>query len=529
MMKQFRKGAALLLCLTLLLSGLVFPASAEAAEPRGLTVETVGGRRGAVVTLAVTLEDYTDVAGANFTLRYDSSALELLSAEAGNVSGCIVNGSYSADQIRVSYAGTSALRAAATFCVLTFRIRSDAPLGLAEVSVTANRFYDVNASLLSRSAENGGVEVQYVHAALSSAETLPGQSVQLNLSLSGGLAPAGGNLELHYNPSLITGASVKPASALNGSCQLSYSVDTENGVIRIAFAGAAPLETAGDFCSVVFSVAENAAGTTAVTLEELRFRDENGELMDCNSPEAGSISIVLDYNAQPTLYMVGGKLSDDGSTAVVDIAVDGAGIVCGGSFRLRYEADRCTLTRLERVMAYATVNPEAASQSDGELLVSWAGGNASLDNQTILRLTFSLKGTEAAALELSDAVLHDQNGFRIEGIRVRGGRIGIRAQVQAPDCQLYETEAGQLALLTLYDAQYCSSVPTGSARALLAAYSNGQMKLSVIPAEQLLFDEFGIAAAALALPEVSGAEQIRIFLLDSDGHFAPLCEKLTLH
>ena len=55
MMKQFRKGAALLLCLTLLLSGLVFPASAEAAEPRGLTVETVGGRRGAVVTLAVTL------------------------------------------------------------------------------------------------------------------------------------------------------------------------------------------------------------------------------------------------------------------------------------------------------------------------------------------------------------------------------------------------------------------------------------------------------------------------------------------
>lgn len=527
-MKFIRNGFALILCLTLLLSGFVLPASAEATESHGLKVETAGGRRGAVVSLAVTLEDYTNVAGANFTLQYDVSALELISAEQGTVAGCVVNGKYNEDQIRVSYAGTSALREAATFCILTFRIRSDAPLGLAEVSVTASRFYDVNAYQLSRNVENGGVEVQYVHAALSSAETLPGQSVQLALSLSGGLAPAGGNMEIRYNPAMITGASVKTASALNGGWQLSYSVDTENGVIRIAFAGASALDTLGDFCSVVFNVAENAAGMTTVTLENLRFRDENGHLMDCDEPEGGIISIVLDYNAQPTLYMVGGKLCDDGRTAVVDIAVDGAGIVCGGSFRLSYEADKCTLTDIELVMGHATVNPEIADQSHGALMVSWASGNSSMDNQTILRLTFTMKGNSAAALELSDAILHDQNGLRIGEIRVQGGMIGIHAQLQAPDCQVYETESGQLALLTLYDAQFCSSLPTDSTRALLAAYANGRMKLSAVSADQIRFNEYGIAAAVIALPDVSGAEEIQIFLLDTEGHFAPLCEKITL-
>ena len=528
-MKAFRKGFALLLCLTLLLSGMILPAAAGTPAPAGLTVETVGGRRGETVSLAVTLEDYADVAGANFTLQYDTAALELVSAAPGTVSGCIVNGNFGPGQIRVSYAGIYPLTEAVSFCVLTFRIRDGAPLGLAAVSVSSCRLYDVYASLLTKEVCSGGVEVQYVHAALSSAETLPGQSVQLTLSLSGGAAPAGGNLEIHYNPALITGASVKPASALGGGWQFSDSVDAENGVIRVAFAGTYPVGVPGELCSVVLSVADNAAGTTAVTLENLRFRDENGALIDCDEPDAGSISIVLDYNAQPTLYMVGGRLGDDGRTAVVDIAVDGAGIVCGGSFRLSYEADKCTLTQMDKVMSYVSVNPETAGQSSGELLVSWANGNSSLDNQTIFRMTFTLAGNSPAALELTEVVLNDQSGLRPENVRVQGGMTGIRAQVQDPVCELYDTEDGQLAMLTLYDAQYCSSLPTDAAQALVAAYSGGRMSLFAVAADEIRFDEFGIAAVTLALPEISDAEQLQIFLMAPDGSFVPLCEKVVLN
>lgn len=530
-MKEIRKLVAALCCAILLLPCIAGTASA-AGSPE-LTVESAGVRRGDTVTVTVSLREAGEIAGGNFTIQYDATRLTLVSAEAGEaVSGSMatVNPNYGADKVRLTFAGTSSLTGGGVLLAMTFRIREDAAQGEAAVEVAESRFYDVNGRPVSATTEAGCVTVEAVQIAISSEECLPGQAVSLAVELSGSLRPAGGEFEIHYNPRLLTAGSVKAEQTM-GSVQvnLSYNIDKEQGIVKVSWAAAEPVGELGRLCVVTFAVAETAAGDTAVTLENVRCYDEDAIPMDCADPENGTVTVVEAYNPEPTLYVVGGMAMEDG-TAVVQVALDGAGIVCGGKFTLRYDVSACELKTLTTKLSGVAVNPEIADHASGVLTVAWAENSPSLDNETILELTFQVLDGTSTELLLEDVVLYDNGGEAIpeEQITAHNGKVGITDKLQVPQTVVRNSEDAVEVSVTLYDAGFCGEEKAESAQIVVAGYADGKFQSVTIPASALTFDHNGIASADAEIAVQQQVDQLKLFVLESDGTMVPLCEDVLL-
>ena len=250
--------------------------------------------------------------------------------------------------------------------------------------------------------------------------------------------------------------------------------------------------------------------------------------LDCTEPADGVITVVNHYKDQPTLYVVGGKAADDGQTAVIRIAVDGAGTVCGGAFELSYDENFCDLLKLEPIMECVAVNPEKPGDAGGSLTVSWAEDSPALDNETILQLTYKLKGTVPSELILDQVRMKDDQGQNLKDVRVHSGRIGVASALQNPIVDLKNTEEALAIDLTLYDALYCGEVPSHEVRMIMSSYKNGQMKLCDILPDRITFDENGIAHVQMDVAPDSDVDHLQRFLIDADGMMSPMCEQVSI-
>lgn len=530
-MKKLKRVLALVLCSLIMLGSVPV---ASATEGSKLSIGTVGARRGESVTVAVSLNEVNGIAGGGFNICYDNTLLALESVEKGPLlSGCmcIINENYAENLIRVSFADTKELSTAGTLITMTFRISDAAPLGDIPLTAENVKFSDINGAVVSRDWEAGAVRVQSVTIAMGSESCLPGQAVSLPVTLGGALAPSGGEFEVHYNTRMLSGASVKAEEKMgNVGINLSYNIFPEDGYVKVSWAAAEPVTELGQLCTVVFAVDESAAGDTSVTIQNVKFFDENSKKMDYNEPESGTVTVVTSYNESPILYVVGGQLADDGSTATVQVAVDGAGLVCGGSFSLSYDTTLCQMTKMTVVKGCVAVNPEnaASANENGTLVASWAEDRAALDNETILEMEFVLLGGESVPLVLEHVILKDKNGLTMEGTQVHSGRIGIQTEVQAPVTAIRNTEEAVILNTTLYDAQFCGEEKTEGARFILAGYADGKMQSASIPADCVTFDHNGIAQIDLELPFDNEIEQVNLFVLDVDGDMRPLSENAKI-
>lgn len=527
-MKKMKRLLTLLLCISML----VIPYPAAAAEASVLTVGTAGGRRGDTVTLDVTLNEVNGIAGGGFNVRYDHHALTLVSAEPGEALGgrvATINSKYAEDMVRMSFAGTTAMEEAGVLLRLTFRIREDAPIG--EIPVTAEdvKLYDVNIATVSRSAKAGGVTVQSVTAVLSSDSCLPGSTVKLALTLEGELFPCGGEFEIHYNDRLLTAGTVKGEQKLGSvAVNLSYRIDEKNSLIKVSWAAAEPVTELEQLCTVIFEANETAAGDTAVTIENMKFYDEDGKRMEQTEPTDGIVTVVESYNERPILYVVGGQRNEAENTATVQVAVDGGGVVCGGSFTLTYDPARGSLTELKPVKGCVATNPETVSDANGQIRVSWAEDSPALDNETILQLTFRLEEDAIVEVELNDVKFKDRSGKTIEEALVHSGEAGISGDLQKPVASIVNREETVAVQATLYDAQFCSEEQTEVVSAMIVAYADGRMLSVRVPADVIGFDANGIAQLNVEMPFDVEVDQFQLFIISADGNLIPMSTKVEL-
>lgn len=120
-------------------------------------ISTVSGAKGEVVDVTVGLKS-DDVYSGNFTIRYDSKVLELVSANSEAVPSiyCVVNG---ADEgtVRVTFTGVAEPIKDTVLCKLVFRITADTPTGGSAVSAEQLRLYNANGVLVDASAIAGSV------------------------------------------------------------------------------------------------------------------------------------------------------------------------------------------------------------------------------------------------------------------------------------------------------------------------------------------------------------------------------------
>ena len=526
-MKHPKRILALLLC-ALLLTGMLSPCAAAAAPPLSITSE--GGKRGDTAVVEIRLDDLSlGVAGGHFKLSYDAANLTVISAVAGEAAaGCLTTSNlhYTDSSIRFTFSSMDALTTGGVLLRVTFRIGKDAPLGALALNLTDVKLFDCNAATVSRVGASGTLDVHSVSLRVGSQSCLPGQSVSLPLRIDGKLAPSGGEFEVHFDERLLTAGAVKAAQKLSGNAiNLSYQ-DPGGGCVKVSWASAGQVSGDEELCSIVFAVNELASGDAHVSLENVRFFDENGTKMDCSAAEPGVISVIRDYNAQPTLYMVGGKL--DGKTATVQVAVDGAGLVCGGTVRIGFDPQKVKLMDLTKKMPYAVTNPDTVDGVTDCILVSWAQDVPALDKQPILELQFELLSDDIAELIYSDVTLLDQNGLAMSDIRVHSGEIGVAAQLQTPVTDLSVLESGMHLHATLYDAAFCDDQKkTQDVRYILAYYQDGKTVTTQIPSDSVVFDAFGVAVLSADIGSDIGNE-VQLFFLNADGSMRPMCSAVKV-
>ena len=408
-MKQ-RILAALLAAV--LLAGLwITPAVAAGT----VTVSEVSGKKGELVDVNILLTS-DDVCSGNFNVRYDSDALELVSAESTDLFQCLSN-PYEDGSVRVSFMRIRTITDA-QLCTLIFRITADTSAEGSPIALERVKLYNENGTPVQASVIEGAVARKTARLSIRQSETAEYQSVRAIVDLGGSLRSAGGNFTVTYDPACFAVTSVLPLEAM-GDASFAYHI-VEPGTVRIAFSAADLLE-GGALCSLVFQTVGHAGDHTELTLREVKLYDENSGPVDATVVD-GSISIVVPSEDDPKLWVVGGAVQED-QTARAAVVLQGRGYACGGNFVLRYDK-----TMQAQISAVEECRIRHDAQN-GVVYVSWASATPYSGEAELLTLTF--ENAVESTVEITDAAVYHDEGKPIPVVDIRHGRISKVNQVTA--------------------------------------------------------------------------------------------------
>lgn len=507
-----RQIRAWLLVAAMLLS--LSAATISAAAAGTITVSQVSGAAGEVVDVELRLSS-DNVAGGNFTVRYDSDVLELVSATPATAFACLANSS-AAGEVKVVFSHSTQVIRDAVLCTLTFRVtgQTDAQSGSAIV-LEQVMLYDLNSKAVAADVIHGTVVRKTVRLRMSAAETAEYQAVRAIVRLEGGLSPAGGNFSITYDPTHFSVRSVLPLKAAEG-VQFTYNI-VRPGLVRVSFGDTTAL-AAGELFALIFQTEGSAGAGSALCLTDAKMYDEKSKPLDV-SVVNGSISIVVPSDDDPKLWVIGGAMQTAGS-AKIAVVLQGRGYVCGGNFRLRYDR-RMTATVTPSANCQVRLDAEA-----GEILVSWAadtpyGGEAEL-------LTVAFTGAVESAVTLDSALFYDKAATAISVVDIRGGSITAADAVTAvvDSEKVVQRANGKTACtvaVDVADITCFNDAAQGSVSAVLALYDEGKMVgLTMAPVR---FSN-GVNELELVAETYQSVSDYQVFLTGGSASLSPLCQAL---
>jgi hypothetical protein len=505
-MKRLRILVSWLLLLALTVG--LLPTGALAATTLSLT--SVSGKAGETVTVELWL--YSDeVAGGNFNIVYDADGLTLVNAVCGENLGASSLNAQTAGQVRLSFASTQTL-GDRVLVYLTFRITTDTSADGSQITLQNVRLYDEEEERITDyQTVLGTVTRQCAYFHLDCADTVEGQAARVEVTLDGGLLPAGGNFAVAYDPDVLTPTAVLSLDGLSGA-SLAYNLD-ESGVVSISFAKETAI-TGGRLCAIIFRAVGAAEENTAVTLTDVRAYDTDSAAMD-TQVTGGTVQIVTPTESSPKLWVVGGALEDDGSAAV-SILLQGRGVVCGGSFTLCFDDD-------------ADVTVEAASGVEtnldaGKLRVSWAEATPALGEITLVTLRF--QNAEEGQLTFSDVRLYDaRSDKQIASVDIRPGKLTAaeRVTVVAETAAVTATASTSTVSVNvdLADVGYYADTQLESVTPVLALYESGKLKALAMATDVTLSD--GIVETSLTAKASGTVTAYKVFVVEDTASMLPLC------
>ena len=476
-----------------------------------LEISSVTGKAGENVVVEVRLKS-DDVYGGNFTLCYDTQQLRLVSAEQAQGYMAAINPSYGPGQVRVSLFSSNQPIRDAVLCTLTFCILADTPVEGTAITATGVRLYGEDNLPVSHSVITGTVTRDCAWLRLDSTDTVEGQAARVEVSLSGGVKPAGGNFTITYDPKVVRPTAVLKLPAA-GNAYLDYSL-AESGKVKVAFGGAAGI-TAGKLCAVIFSAVGAADSGTQLKLSDIRLYDENSQTVD-HAVTGGAVNIVVPTEADPKLWVVGGAMEADGS-ATASVVLQGRGKVCGGQFTLRYNR--------AMTAAVSAASGVEIREDEGQITASWAGETPSLSGQTLLTVTFT-DAVEGSKLTFDGNVrLYDENSQSVSVVDIRPATVTAAAGVTTTVDEVKTETAGSATRVTasidLADANFHSETPTQAVSLMLALYKDGRMT-GVAMAEEVALDG-GTAETSLSAQTSMGYDAYQVFVLGSvNGEARPM-------
>lgn len=507
-----KRSLSLLLAVLVLLGAVSAPQRAIAAGT--LTLESVSAPRGETVEVTVSLAS-DDVCSGNFDICYDASTLELVSA-APVLSFAAVNGN-TAGAVRVSFASTTTLTEAA-LCRLTFRVTADTPAEGSPLTVENLRLYDANSMLTTGSTLSGSVSKDTVVLRLSDQVTAAYQAVSLDVELAGALACAGGNFTVMYDPDCFEVSSVLAGDSAN-TINFTYNVETP-GTLLVSFSSASAI-SACTLCHIIFQTVTETAQNSSVSLSAARVYDENSNSMDVTL--AGSVvSVIAPSDRDPKLWVIGGALNEDG-TAEVAVVFQGRGTACGGNFTLTFDESM-------GVEVTATDGVICGKPESGKVSVAWSSTVPYSGEITLL--TLKLSNAEAdTEISFDDVRIYDADTNRNIPTDVRPARIqrldSVAAVIDEDRTETVTTEAGATTCTVAVDVASAALGENAveTVAPVLALYDDNS-RLVALSAPEAISLTSGVGEVTLSAETTKNVAAARVFLLEGDGDYAPLCAAL---
>ena len=479
-------------------------------------ISTVSGAKGEVVDVTVGLKS-DDVYSGNFTIRYDSKVLELVSAnsEAAPSIYCVVNG---ADEgtVRVTFTGVAEPIKDTVLCKLVFRITADTPTGGSAVSAEQLRLYNANGVPVDASAIAGSVAKKTAHLGLSSSETAEHQAVGVTVRLDGGLHAAGGSFTFTYDPKCFQVRSVQALDSLKGAV-MTYNVK-KDGVLSVAFSSTKEIAD-GNLCTIVLQTISKEQADSAVRLTDVRLYDENSQPLDTSVTD-GTISVTAPSSRDPKLWIVGGALQEDG-TAKAAVVFQGRGVACGGNFELLF--DSSMKATVESHDAACVVRTE-----ERRIRVSWGSVLPCDDERQLVVVSFA-NAADGQALTFDGVRVYDKERDIVAEVRPTTieKHDSVTAVVDEKNCSVDSTSSGKTytVAVDVADLQHFSSGnAVSTVEPMLALYQGG--RLVGLSAAGTMTLTGGVGELSLSAAAKEDVTEMRVFLIDAGGDYSPLCAAL---
>lgn len=491
-----------------LVSALLWAPPAHAAGT--VTVSQVSGAAGELVDVTISLTS-DDVNSGNFDVRYDSAALELVSATATEEFHCLAN-PYETGRVRVSFMRVTTITDA-VLCTLTFRVTQDTSADGSAVVLEQVRLYG-DGNPVGAEVIHGSVERKTVRLSMKQVDTAMYQAVGAVVELGGTLAPAGGNFSISYDPECFEVKSVLALEAMGGAIW-QYNI-VEPGLVKVSFSSARALK-AGPLCSVVFQSIGNAGSGSELIISDARMYGEDQNVMDV-SVVNGALNIVVPSDDDPKLWVVGGAMENGSAKAAV--VLQGRGYACGGNFTLTYDP---AMTAYVQASADCQINHDAVN---GTIKVSWAAATPYDGEAEMLRITF--ENAVESTVGIAGATLYYAESEAIPVVDVRPGKISAAETVTAVVDETVVETVGEQSTYTVAvdvaDMNYFTDKAVESITPVLALYENGRMV--GLAMQTVAGFSGGVSEIELSAETDKVVDGISVFLLESAEDLIPLTRAL---
>ena len=246
-----------------------------------VSVPELTAEKGATVTVGISVDNATGIAGGNITLEYDSAIVSVKEVKLTDLVKplMIVPNSTIAGKVKFAMAGFPGIESGnGDLFQISFEVKADK--GISPLKLVDVEFFDKDGNTLAVTTKDGSITVKEKPAILPKALTAVSakgfidENIQTSINIDDTTSLAGGNFVLKYDPKIVSLVEVKATALLTG---LSAIINTESaGKISIAMAGAQGLPSGtGAIINVTFKGL--AVGVSDFTFESASLYDQDAK------------------------------------------------------------------------------------------------------------------------------------------------------------------------------------------------------------------------------------------------------------
>ena len=393
----------------------------EPAEVPTVYAENLSVTQGSGAYIYVYAKNFTDVAGLDLCVRYDSSAFNLGSASKGSfVSGALgdVNAE-TAGEIKFSLVSVDGLDGNGLLLRVLLYAKSDAEIKDYTAEIIVGDCYDSALNAVAVASQSCKITVNakpQITEKISFNANYPGGvkrkgdvfNVGFYTNNSRGFASA--DFEMNFDSDMLALKSVSPGDALKNADSAVFSInDKTDGYVKISYAALSAAPSYVTAMTASFEVIGDADGKTQIDFISSALYDS------ALKPYNGStVSVPIDTEKIPTVItypkITLKTVSVSSSEIVLDVFAEKDTSIAAGDFFIGFNSAEYACTTIEKILDGSMVVGNT-SFKNGVARLSFIYEDGISDNTAVARLKFKVLAPceTKSAFTLTGSKITDKN------------------------------------------------------------------------------------------------------------------------